>query len=535
MSTFKKIFGLAGAVVVFTGLASAQVTCTNASSSALLIRVEGTTEQVADLSFTCSNPGAAAQSVTILSFLSLPVTSKVLSTTGATAGQTEASVVVGAGSAAVAAQGTVSGNQLTFAGVSIPAGAANTPVVITNVRVNATSLSVGSGAPPAVTETVFISGGVGVVATALNPVNVAFALPGISNARITGTTTNPVVCAALVANGNGQTLFTVSFNENFPTAFKAQGGAANNTLGSEFTSNTETGFVPPVAFASGGSNIANSGTRVKITLANIPTGATVYVPITLTSTINNGTSQLRLVSSETGAANFVTASTANNVPANNAAVTVTSGGATLIYEAVTSVANPLDAAQSDSFSIPVSIAATANTITQTGTPITATVSLAPTGATSNIPNFVVGTATALNGSQFNRCSTTLLFPYVVNTSGFDTGLAISNTSADPFGTVAQAGTCALNFYGTGAPNPSSITTASVAAGTTYTQVLSAVAAGFSGYMIAQCNFQFGHGFAFVTNGIGPNGGLSQGYLALVLPSATGAARALGAATETLGQ
>jgi len=32
-------------------------------------------------------------------------------------------------------------------------------------------------------------------------------------------------------------------------------------------------------------------------------------------------------------------------------------------------------------------------------------------------------------------------------------------------------------------------------------------------MIAVCNFQFGHGFAFITDGYGqPGRGLSQGYL-----------------------
>jgi len=33
-----------------------------------------------------------------------------------------------------------------------------------------------------------------------------------------------------------------------------------------------------------------------------------------------------------------------------------------------------------------------------------------------------------------RCNTTILFPFVTNQAGFDTGLSISNTSRDPFGT-----------------------------------------------------------------------------------------------------
>ena len=41
-------------------------------------------------------------------------------------------------------------------------------------------------------------------------------------------------------------------------------------------------------------------------------------------------------------------------------------------------------------------------------------------------------------------------------------------------------------------------------------------------MIAQCRFQFAHGFAFITDGFGgPGRGLSQGYLALVIPDPNG--------------
>ena len=60
-----------------------------------------------------------------------------------------------------------------------------------------------------------------------------------------------------------------------------------------------------------------------------------------------------------------------------------------------------------------------------------------------------------------------------------------------------------------------------------------MAAGFQGYMIAQCGFQYAHGFAFITNGVGANGGLSQGYLAGVIPDVNQVTRATGTG-ETLG-
>ena len=120
----------------------------------------------------------------------------------------------------------------------------------------------------------------------------------------------------------------------------------------------------------------------------------------------------------------------------------------------------------------------------------------------------------------------LLFPFLSNLAGFDTGLAISATATDPFGTLPQSGVCTLNFYGTAAP--AAFVTPTIASGTAYTNLLSTVAAGFQGYMIAQCRFQYAHGFAFITDGFGgPGRGLSQGYLALIIPdpSSNGGSRA----------
>jgi hypothetical protein len=116
--------------------------------------------------------------------------------------------------------------------------------------------------------------------------------------------------------------------------------------------------------------------------------------------------------------------------------------------------------------------------------------------------------------------TTLLFPYLTNQAGFDTGIAISATATDPFGTVPQSGTCTLNWYGaafTGA-TPTPI----VNSGTTYVALVSTtlnnVTGGFSGYMIAVCRFQYAHGFAFVSD-LGARN-LAMGYLALVIPDPT---------------
>jgi len=99
-------------------------------------------------------------------------------------------------------------------------------------------------------------------------------------------------------------------------------------------------------------------------------------------------------------------------------------------------------------------------------------------------------------------TTNLLFTFVSNQAGFDTGFSISNTGADPFGTVGQTGTCTLSFFGVTSPNlpaPPPLVTPSIAPGGTYPNILSSAAPGFQGYMIAVCNFSYAHGYAFISD------------------------------------
>jgi hypothetical protein len=112
------------------------------------------------------------------------------------------------------------------------------------------------------------------------------------------------------------------------------------------------------------------------------------------------------------------------------------------------------------------------------------------------------------------CVTNLLFPFVTTLAGFDTGLAISGTSKDPFGTASESGRCTLKFFGADAP--SSVTTQPIAAGTTYTAVVSSMLPRFQGYIIAVCNFRFAHGAAFISD-LGARN-LAMSYLALILPT-----------------
>jgi hypothetical protein len=548
MSNFStKIFGLAGAAAAFAGMAFGQATCTANAAPTNIVRAEGTTELIAPTSFTCTVPptatAAVAGTLSLQVFLNpaLPITSKVLDSTG----KTEAVATLGASSSF----GTANGSTLNFTGLASPVTAigGSFTVTISNIRVNATSINPTGGVPPTIAETAFVSGSVGsITPAALSFASVSFAQNGLSAAKIfksfstaAGVTSIPtainvgsaganstyVICAGYSPKADGYTsvassstpkslAFIIQVNENFTAAFKTIADEASTT--------------PIAAAAISGSSVANnplsSGTRIKLAFANVPANVTLLVPVGAISSSGASLAKVTLTGSEAGAISAVGPSGASSVNGNAfAAITTSAGSGVAVFEVTTDDLNNLD-----SFAIPVFISTTANGVAGSSTAITTTVSLGPIGST-NIPNFVsTASSTTLTGSTFNLCTTSLLFPFVTNQLGFDTGIAISNTSTDPFGgngATAQAGACALNFYGAGAPSPSFVTSPNVPSGTTFTQVLSGVAPGFQGYMIAQCAFQYAHGFAFVTNGVGPTGGLSQGYLAGVIPDVNQVGRA----------
>jgi len=153
-------------------------------------------------------------------------------------------------------------------------------------------------------------------------------------------------------------------------------------------------------------------------------------------------------------------------------------------------------------------------------------------------------------------STTMLLPYALVLPPYDTGLAVANTTADPFGSsgggaTSQAGNVVLTFYPTlsagGAGSSFSLTTSStvrpgaglssdgtIASGATWTVLLSQLltAAGqtgnFVGYVFVQANFLNAHGTAtisdFRTYSLAAN--------VLVLPPPATVSRTVG--TESLG-
>jgi hypothetical protein len=366
--------------------------------------------------------------------------------------------------------------------------------------------------------------------------------------------------------------------------------------------------------------LADFGTRLKAVFTNIPAGLTLYVSTTSLQTFNAGTftttptTTTQPVIGGTSVYPFAVLvsnssadATSDNggLSAGSGLVAATSVGSDLLP--VVALANPgvstayavwevvnSDPSAVDSLEFHVYVAYTPTSPTTQnpyGTPITGyypnvlppggtvpmvNLSLAPepggaafSGGSTNlqgtgypIPRFAITNPYSARFLQIGLCQTTLLFPYVTGQAGFDTSIAIANTSADPFGTTGQTGSCSLWAYGVMIGASGSATPFSPTGGVAtilgcdmvpsplpgvncFGGIPTTVAnpslnipagqvgyinaatppgggtgplAGFQGYVIAVCNFQYAHGYAAVTD-LGLRN-LWSAYLALELNNNT---------------
>ena len=475
-------------------------------------------------------------------------------------------------------------NSVTFIGIPIdPPGTQGGQRIIriTNVRGNANALGVaGANATPTpIVETVspnppqFLPVSNPSQTVAFIQRGLAFSIVGASCTIPSGGAAGAFVCVPSGTAGStlqqcdnsrstssssnfNRALGFLRFSEQFATAFRNRftGDNATSALSSapppangvppqqnilpnapNFTPyNTESGFVNTgLTYPSGRSSgtnepgLADFGTRVKAVFNNIPNGVNIFVDTLSSTTAAPDVAQL--TATETGAFSAVSGGSSNpsqilgagHVPV--AQLTVTNGSATAVWEDLFSDPNTF-ANLNFGFYATYTANPGANSPSLATTTVngsfapTSTVTIASTNSVP-VPRFA-DTSTATNIFTVVPCLTTLLFPYLTNAAGFDTGVAISATATDPFGTTPQSGTCTLNWYGaafTGAtPTPN------IPSGTTYSTLVSLtlnnVTGGFTGYMIAVCRFQYAHGFAFVSD-LGARN-LAMGYLALIIPDPT---------------
>jgi hypothetical protein len=510
MADLKIKLGLvAGAAALFASSAFAQPTVGTIAPAAGYIRAEGTTERLPQTVIPINNAADGTVSVTV----NLPAGTTVTSKTYGDDDTSETIATADGGGTSVA--GTVNGNQVVFSGLTITG--TTTQIVVNNIRIDATAFPVATGIGTPVNEQVVLTSGGSNVSVSPQFV-IAYVTPGIGGIKTTGTSAANTVCSDI---GVGTTQFKVNFAETFTKSFKTQAEESGTNL----------------AEGSG----ADSGTRIQITFANVPANVKVYVPLVVSTDSSNGLGQLTLIKSATAAnpgdGSNNAAAAGDGALAPLGAVAISGGTGTAYYELTTGTAPGIN----ENFPVAVSFASTGGAVVPQTAAVTATVSFA---ATTKIPNFSTSIdSKSVDGSTYGPCSTYLLFPYVTNAAGFETGIAISNTSVDNFGdkgkslAATQAGTCALNFYGNAdaTANPAAATTASIAGGTVSPFTLTSVAgADFTGYMIANCNFQYAHGFAYIVYNFGTSSGAAMGYVASPLTRTSTESVGLTDGVESLG-
>jgi hypothetical protein len=465
-------------------------------------------------------------------------------------------------------QGIVTGNQVSFFGIPVlaPGTTGERVYRITNIRVNANGISAGGATPGQVFASVSVSSSTSLTLTT-STLTVGFVQQGLSatgtlvknasntgNASGTGVTFNQCSSASVTSTSSTAAVGLLQYQEGFGTAFKIrQQAALQNVPGTIY--NSESNFVTGSTFTAPGTNNtylpgqADYATRLKATFSNVPSGVTIYVStrdvtnsfatpsgipnavLVVSETATDATSDIGPatsatppgvpLSSQTGVYTSASASTVGIAPVGISGT----GNGLAVWEVVNTNPATIDTLL---FSVFINYTASPATNSPVAGAMTVTMSFAPTpsggaftattgAAASNtltIPRFSDSLDITKSFANVVLCTTALLYPYVINVNGFDTGVAIANTTTDPFGTAAQAGTCSLYFYGTAAPTTTPFVTPTVASGTVYANLASTLAPGFDGYMIANCNFQDAHGFAFVSD-VGARN-LAMGYLPLIL-------------------
>jgi len=444
-------------------------------------------------------------------------------------------------------------NQLVWLGIPFdPPGSQGVRTIrITNVRANASGLGVSATLIPSQ-----IAAYVSITASTSIPVtNPQLTVAVVQIGLITSVRNQPLTLQQCInanydiAGDNTKALnsgaqdgqqFSLRYDEGFPSSFKPRSVNVSNTTsptpGQQSTPgavyNTETAFYNPNFPSTSRGNLAvaglaDHGTRLRAVFSNIGSGTQIFVPVLLNLVrISDSavTGAARLVSTDANGAGAYTAVAATN--GSLAPLTVASGSAMAIYEILND-----DPFNYERLTVPVALAWRSNTqnsvpglgqatVRQSFAPIS-TVTTA--SASAPIPRFI-DNGTDKNSWNIIQCVCNILFPFVANTGGFDTGVAIANTSLDPFNTPTQAGTVTVYYYGTttgGGAAPSPQTTQTVPAGSVLTFTLStgglygmAATPGFSGYIIATARFQYCHGFAFISDQNAQR--LAEGYLGIIL-------------------
>jgi len=598
MADFRRWILAFAALVLVIGSAvpaSAQISCTASSSVTPSLRHEGFTELTGDILLTCvpASPqvlptpvGTVIPQANISVSLTAPVTSRILSgappeslteallliddpnpsqqkVCAAPTNPTVACQVIGDGGmpfntntkynvfqGVEISTGGPGQYSITFLGVPVDPPATTTTYRITNVRVDATSVPAGAGGGLSPVFA-FVSASSSTSVNITNPQNyVGF----VSNGMTTATTVSPTNFLQCLTYGVTQ-VGTVTFTEDFATAFKIRGVNASSST-NEFPQSTpgvvyytESGL--EIAMPTGGeAGEADTATQLQTVISNIPAGVTIYADSYAVSSASTGagtagfsdaTMVAPVAGSSTGGWVAVNTTTTSGTTTTNPTATIVWAITDTNSSAIDSLAFNIYASFTGVPGSPGSPAANQAVGALSGfNPQQAAATSPMTGPIPEFSNSVNVATAPTTLFSVSLCQTILLFPYVTDFYGFDTGLAISNTSLDntPTPAAPQPGACSVTFYGNGgvattlgtsgtysSTADAALSSGIIAPGQTWAFSMSEIdpaynstpTYGTTGYAIATCNFQYAHGYSFVSDTGIRN--FAAAYLALIIPDA----------------
>ncbi len=566
MADFRKWFMVLAVVLIAAATASAQVTCTQ-NSDPVFMRQQAITDFVGEVSLTCVNNNATvAETAQFVLALNTTVTNALAANATASNQTTEAAALVvpckATGCAATEpgyaqsvqgiyfSTGGDVNNALRFPNVILPAGSSFV-VRFVNVRAD-TTVPYNIILSPSGNEIVsFLSAslasGNSVVFT--NPTVtgfiVGFVVPAV---KVSVTDCGGAAATAAITLSQCQTGFSTAYGLTFQelqqTAFKT----APDEVGlGPLTPTTGPVICEGTAATCGSAAAATVSNGVQLTAAwTVPAALVGNVHIWVTSNFTDSSGAVIAGIDSNVKVGKLTTAPASCPNSKDDPVWVELADAateTAVWDITTS-----DLGNLDFLTFGWAVSYVANTVpTGTAGGITlqaglgpwatftqgqAPVALSLTNPQAEVVRFTAPPAFPNVAITIQPCVTNLLFPYVTNVVGYDTGIEIANTSMDPFSTPTQTGTCTLVLYGSasaqniaGAGTKPAATTSvamtdAVAPGQVFADTLENIFAlkgtsGLtteSGYVIATCNFQFAHGFAYI---VSPTGA-PQGYLALVM-------------------
>jgi len=616
MAAFRKWFLVLAVLAVIAGTvdtAYAQVQCVQAAVNVPRVRAEGRAELVGDVVLNCKDDKASANTTilaNIMMFLNTNITSRIVSSNNMTEALLaineplpnlqvlqELTTVTGA-NVWRAQKLPGSDKSIMFWNVAIPiAPGTTTSIRITNVRANAVEAQPAGGLPGAITFILNVQSNTPLPITIYSQV-IANVLTGVTFGARNCTDGGDISTGYTQCAGQGSTDVTAThdgrgllkFTEGFDSAFKV---VKRSTLRVPYSDlieqdkqplgyiadSSETGYVnTPILGTKTG--VADTGTRLLVRFANIPQGVRLFVTVgqTVNGTTLGSRGVLVSVTDPTGIGGSVgfpvvgTVSYSANCGHSGilsdswydkmVEVPLYGGAGSATWEITAATSNPpletvafgievaFDAAPQNN--LPALTLGTDGTVAGSFAPIIMSDDKDKMSATAPIPRFI-DSPTSKTLVTITACVTNLLFPFVSARGGFDTGIAISNTTLDnsvnltggtskrPFNTKAQSGACTLYYFGDkedGTSLAKPVQTSGVIAGgkqVVYTLFGGGggidATPGFQGYIIATCNFELAHGFAFISD-LGAQK-LAMGYLPLIIQKSVGSARGGSSATPGL--